>query len=595
MSRLTINHQFHQGDSLEVLRELPDASVHCCITSPPYWNLRDYGTEGQIGLEETPEAYVSRLVDVFREVRRVLRDDGVIWVNLGDSYAGSGKGAANYPGDYPKQNSNKGALSVKGTAGFVPPGLKPKDLVGIPWLVAFALRADGWYLRSDIIWAKSNPMPESVTDRPTKAHEYIFLLSKNAKYYYDHIAIAEKTVDAEAIKCYNRGRQKGVLADEEMHEMQSRTGHIDVQQGQEVEGWPEDMVQDVRGGVCQTMGADREGESVKGKSGSEVQSLKTRQSKKVGLQPQFRSDEASKGELAEVTRRAGVFKEVSAIGKEKSCSEKILRERQRQSDNRQVSCNREGEGVPSSGDTQTEIVAEGRDQRSNSGTMARDTRQAESPMCNVRGKSETDKGSHNTLEQRRSSYSGQYSGIVSQLQCQKGEQVTPKRNKRSVWEVATQPYKGSHFAIFPEKLIEPCILAGTSEKACPKCGAPWERVTEKERTFESGSGRSGNLPVGKNGPGLQGGGATVDIRRGPVVHTTTIGFQPACTCPDNDGSGACVVLDPFGGSGTVSLVAKRLGRGSIYIDLNPEYLQMALKRMGNQETLFEQHRIEVKP
>ncbi len=142
------------GDALEMLRTLPDESVNCCVTSPPYYGLRDYGAAGQIGLESTPEQYVERLVAVFREVRRVLRDDGTLWLNVGDSYA-------------------------------------DKNLIGIPWMLAFALRADGWYLRQDIIWAKPNPMPESVRDRCTKAHEYIFLLTKSARYWYDAEAVRE--------------------------------------------------------------------------------------------------------------------------------------------------------------------------------------------------------------------------------------------------------------------------------------------------------------------------------------------------------------------------------------------------------------------
>lgn len=154
----------YQGDALTVLRTLPDGVARCCVTSPPYFGLRDYGVDGQIGLEPTPDAYVARLVEVFREVRRVLADDGTLWLNLGDSFANDGK---------------------KNT------GLKPKDLIGIPWRVAFALQADGWYLRSDIIWHKPNPMPESVRDRPTKAHEYLFLLSKSPRYYYDADAVAE--------------------------------------------------------------------------------------------------------------------------------------------------------------------------------------------------------------------------------------------------------------------------------------------------------------------------------------------------------------------------------------------------------------------
>jgi DNA modification methylase len=188
--------QILQGDAKTILQTLPDGQYQTCVTSPPYWGLRDYGVNGQLGLEDTPERYVQNMVDVFREVKRVLRDDGTLWLNLGDSYAGSGKGAGNYPGDYPKQNSNKGSLGIKGLPVVTPEGLKPKDLVGIPWMVAFALRADGWYLRSDIIWSKPNPMPESVKDRPTKSHEYIFLFSKSDKYYYEREAIMEPLAES---------------------------------------------------------------------------------------------------------------------------------------------------------------------------------------------------------------------------------------------------------------------------------------------------------------------------------------------------------------------------------------------------------------
>jgi len=159
--------ELYNGDCMEVMRQLPSKSVNCGITSPPYFGLRNYGIDGQLGLEPTPEAYISNLVSVFQEFKRVLRDDGTLWLNLGDSYTGGGKVVSN---------------------------LKPKNLVGIPWRVAFALQTDGWYLRQDIIWHKPNPMPESITDRCTKAHEYIFLLSKSPKYYYDYEVIKKPCV-----------------------------------------------------------------------------------------------------------------------------------------------------------------------------------------------------------------------------------------------------------------------------------------------------------------------------------------------------------------------------------------------------------------
>ena len=187
----------YHGDALTVLRSLPDESIQCCVTSPPYWGLRDYGTEGQLGLEPTPDAYVSNLVAVFREVRRLLKQDGTLWMNLGDSYnANTGSGFNAHSQTRPHlSGEGVGQKRIdeknRNTIMKRPPWLKPKDLVGIPWMVAFALRADGWYLRSDIIWHKKNPMPESVQDRPTKAHEYLFLLAKSEKYYYDAEAIRE--------------------------------------------------------------------------------------------------------------------------------------------------------------------------------------------------------------------------------------------------------------------------------------------------------------------------------------------------------------------------------------------------------------------
>jgi len=189
------------GDCRDVLKTLPDESVHCCVTSPPYFGLRDYGVSGQIGLEQTPDAFVAELVAVFREVRRVLRNDGTLWLNIGDSYAGSwgaqgrsgwnGDGKHGYIGSISATQIDAHPKRAKQTGTIRTPGVKPKDLYGIPWLLAFALRAEGWYLRQDIIWSKPNPMPESVRDRCTKAHEYLFLLSKSERYYFDSEAMQE--------------------------------------------------------------------------------------------------------------------------------------------------------------------------------------------------------------------------------------------------------------------------------------------------------------------------------------------------------------------------------------------------------------------
>jgi DNA modification methylase len=225
------------GDVRDVLPTLPAESVHCCVTSPPYWGLRDYGAEGQLGLEKTPDEYVAAMVAVFREVRRVLRADGTLWLNLGDSYLGGGGG--NYGGTSKSTATHAQHLTnVRNRRGFIEAaGLKPKDLVGIPWRVAFALQADGWWLRSEIIWAKPNPMPESVTDRPTKAHEQLFLLAKSARYFYDADEVREagtgvpwnsarSTLAANGIKnvLLNKSGQRRTAGSDTHHDDVDRTG-----------------------------------------------------------------------------------------------------------------------------------------------------------------------------------------------------------------------------------------------------------------------------------------------------------------------------------------------------------------------------------
>lgn len=352
-------------DCRTALAAMPEASVHCVVTSPPYWGLRDYGFEGQIGLEATPELYVQALVDVFRAVRRVLRPDGALWVNLGDSYA-------------THRNDNdwlrSGALARKGWHGG---NLKPKDLIGIPWRVAFALQADGWYLRSDVIWAKPNPMPESVQDRPTRSHEYLFLLSRSERYCYD----------AEAIR--------------EPHTATTNGGRF--------------------------------------------------------------------GRKAEPGR-----------------------------------------------------VQEG--------------------------------SAHSAM---RTYHPG-------------------GRNRRSVWAIPTQPYPEAHFATFPPKLVEPCILAGTSERGCcAKCGAPWRRVVERTPMHvRPGPGRE---PLKAAASGATTRTAITGTMLEPS-RSETIGWQPGCECGRPDVK-PCTVLDPFAGSGTVGEVALKLDRRAVLVEASAEYADLIRKRL----------------
>ena len=346
-----MRHTILHADVMDGLRSLPDRSVHCIVTSPPYWGLRDYGVEGQIGLEPTPEEYVQRIVAVFREARRVLRDDGTTWLNLGDCYARS-----------------RSAW-----------GLKAKDLVGIPWRVAFALQADGWYLRSDIVWAKPNPMPESVRDRPTRSHEFVFLLTKRGRYFYDADSIREPP-----------------------------TGRTDP-----MRFW------------------------------------------KKGMEGQAKGKRTDAGRVVQMDGSIG-------------------------------------------------------------------------------------------------------------------------RNRRDVWRIATQRTPYAHFATFPEKLVEPCIKAGTSERgACPVCGAPWRRVVEhvKGEHDPAASDDQRRRCAGR----ISGGTSSTTIGSKRQGYNKTLGWAPSCTCGCEE-TVPCVVLDPFVGSGTVSLVAHGLGRSSVGIELNGEYIDIIKSR-----------------
>ena len=382
------------GDVRDKLKELPADSVDCVGTSPPYWGLRDYGIDGQLGLEPTWQEHVAVMVEIFAEVRRIMKPTATLWLNYGDSYCSTdkwggggnvGKHSVAPDGSVPSwQVRNRRALAT---------GLKPKDLCGIPWRVAFALQADGWWLRQDIIWSKPNPMPESVTDRCTKAHEYMFLLTKSARYYFDATAIAE-TAATSSIE---------------------RLGQPNLEQ---------------------QAGSSR----VPGKTNGNMK----------------------------------------AVG----------------------------------GET---------------------------------------------------------------------------RNKRSVWEVATQPFSEAHFATFPPALIEPCIKAGCPEKCCAKCGGPWVRKIETTLV----RGPKGNRDVVINARALaaddgdQGSNRAKDgHKKGWLNQSKTLGFSPSCNC--NAGTIPGLVLDPFGGAGTTGLVADRLGRNAILIELNPKYAELARRRLNDDAGMFAQ-------
>jgi DNA modification methylase len=422
------------GDARHI--PLADESVHCVITSPPYWYLRDYGVPGQIGLEPSPAQYLDTIVQVFREVWRVLRPDGTLWCNLGDTYASGGRGGG---GSYMAERGDGSWQRRSWVNGWrsAPSGLKHKDMVGIPWRVAFALQDDGWYLRSDIIWSKPNPMPESVSDRPTKAHEYLFLLAKQPHYYYDAEAIREPA----------------------------------------------------------SGGAHPRGD---------------------GLNPKARAIGANSREL-----------------------------------------------------------------------VARDPEHAGRPM-KVPSGWDTGPGAHDTLRGNgRYKQNPSFSQAVSDL--------VAMRNRRTVWEIASEPFTEAHFATFPCALVEPCILAGTSARGCcPKCGAPWRRVVERGATDWQGRVAAGAALRGGAGEGqrrLHGDGCSHDLGgRGSL----TTGWQPTCRC-DAGEPVPCTVFDPFSGAGTTGLVASRLGRRYVGLELSREYCLMAQKRIRGDAPLLHEATAAAEP
>lgn len=395
---------------------LADGIVQAVVTSPPYWSLRDYGTDGQLGLEPLHdclgwatgapcgECYVCHMVAVFREVKRVLREDGVLFLNLGDSYNGSGKGPAGVTSQLGNVVEQQ-ALNTRSDA----VGLKPKDLVGIPWRVALALQADGWWLRSDVIWSKPNPMPESVTDRPTKSHEYVFVLTKSARYYWDADAVREEYAPASLPRAL-RG-----LSDD------NKWSH----------GAP--------GSTAHTMSQGRPNQ-----------------------RKQWESEHGGGG----------------------------------------------------------------------------------------------------------SGFSG-HSGYID---ANGRLLVNPNgRNLRTVWDIATQPYSGAHYATYPEALVERCLKAATSERGCcPVCRKPWERVVEKE-VVTNGNGRN-KISDADWKDGWEG------VPRG-TLNVTTTGWRP--TCAHEAQPVPCTVFDPFAGSGTTLLVAKRMGLHGVGLDLSYKYLrENAWERVG---------------
>ncbi len=383
-----------QGDVIEKLKEIESGTVQCVVTSPPYWGLRDYGIDGQLGLEETPEEYVEKMVEVFRQIKRVLKHDGTVWLNLGDSYASNQSDGDRVSKYSLKQKTNAGKL---GGGQRVPVGLKTKDLVGIPWRVAFALQSDGWYLRQDIIWHKPNPMPESVTDRCTKSHEYIFLLTKSAKYFYDNDAIRE---DATWIE----NRPSGMERNAESY--RGKVKYNDNNYG---------------GG-----GTSFQGHSGNYKANGELINPDGMRNKRsvwkidqkpyAVIEPEFRKEVI---EYRDLPNQEEIREYLSNARKSKGLTIQQIEEHYG---------NQAGHHWF---------------EKNGSYPSAEDWKELKSLL----------------------EFDDEYDECMTTIFYKSGlKQDNPKgANKKSVWKINTKPYKEAHFAVFPPKLPELCIKAGSSE------------------------------------------------------------------------------------------------------------------------------------
>ena len=565
-------------DVIAGLKSLPEKSVHCVVTSPPYWGLRDYGVEGQIGLEKTPEEYVSKMVQVFREVRRVLRDDGTIWLNLGDCYATET--------DFSRAN---GPFHANKTKRGQVRSLKQKDMVGIPWRVAFALQADGWYLRSDIIWSKPNPMPESVTDRPTKSHEYVFLLTKKARYFYDADAVRER-YNENSLSRYNY-----------------EFGHGDAAK---IAKSP--AVGNGEGHSAQPNPA--------GRNRRDVWTITTQPnsdcSQTVLLNRVHNLDEVSYDTMHIVSPNCPYHADlldlvakdfcdghevdwknhISHIGSDLSLKQDY--------DSSSIPQNHKEDYILYTLDFDSpdnSEIANGHNKQSRKKDRVLLTNSPYMPFVQKISRIPDRQALFLFFVQQMNSSGNNIlpDEMDAHLLAQIPHRIAGKFSSKLPNNCMCSFYKKiiqetSHFATFPEALVEPCIKAGTSERGCCSvCGAPWVRVVEKGEALEewkkmSGADSNGEYH-GKAQKDYLSAKAQVaaDVKRRILegMRERISDWQPSCTC--NAETVPCTVLDPFGGSGTVAKVARDLNRDAILIEINPAYVEIARRKLRADEQLFE--------
>lgn len=537
--------RLYHGDCLDVLRSLPDRSVHMCATSPPFYGLRDYGVDGQIGLEESPDEWVARLVAVFREVRRVLRDDGTLWVEIGDSY-NSGTSARRQASDADhgawQQGSNGGQERINA------PGLKPKDLLGQPWMLAFALRADGWYLRSEIIWHRPNPMPESVTDRPTKAHSTVFLLAKGQ---WKARVVALSDLHGEFVHVGNHVGSKNPHLWAHEFGVRLATAILDGTEGEQklalASLYPKVWQEIASGGDSET-----------------VRDLPVEHRAAVYASALLSTHISAKEFLCELDRLGVALADGEQFRVGGALTLYTL-----------------PPGVDRYGETAIAIHDSG--EIGEIDFTAHTVKCSWPSGCSYFYDADAIREPHQPDGRKVTRHPGPGDNSI-QARSNGDRWPGSGANARSVWTIPTEPTPFAHFATWPQKLVARMILAGTSEKGCcPECGAPWVRVTEDGHDAE-GRTTNGKKPRTNERRGF-------DVRK--VKTTSTLGWQPSCGCcnPHPDavvpfyGPVPCVVLDPFAGSGTTLKVARDHGRHGIGIELNEEYLRIAAVRLAQQSLL----------
>lgn len=586
------------GDVLERLADLDAESVQCCVTSPPYFGLRSYLPAGhpdkakEVGTERTPEEYTARLVEVFRGVRRVLRRDGCVWLNLGDSFAAGGGG--------PKPSNIGGFTNQTPVtpSRMAPPGLKPKDLIGIPWRTAFALQADGWYLRQAVTWCKTAPMPESVTDRPSSATEMVFLLTKSARYFYDADAVRvphARLWDADkngGSLCGTDGRDQAVIGG---HGRAGRAKSEPNPAGRNLWNYwvlsPEQF--SARAAGYGTTGITIPDCPVHGDS--DLARTVRRQARDGVLRAaEKRRNRRTASRLALEPEAAPVAR--TSLHSEPGCTSSTEQSRTPGSNH----ASRMPIGQPSHGDHQTDvgtsdhtsrIAGPGETPHGSSDSpgqscvpaaMSRSTQSHRTDLAPESDPSYTPSAQTSAHTGGMSALPG-FAALLTHNSENSTEEDSASDEKRtghdqtglsSGYRCTCPDYYIDHYAVMPQKLAEPCILAGTSEAGCCRvCGAPWERVVERERVAKAKpSGKGWRVDIAMSD-------ANGDVRRGLLAdqwqaHTT--GWRPTCTHAGEPWP--CLVLDPFLGSGTVGLVAERLARRWVGIELDERSAQIARDR-----------------